>query len=52
MRAEFFNGADRVFATVPDLQEALDMWVSEYNTAGRTSPAAADRPRVWMRVLV
>jgi hypothetical protein len=32
MRAEFFNGADRVFATVPELQSALDGWVEQYNT--------------------
>jgi transposase InsO family protein len=33
MRAEFFNGADRVFAAVPELQGALDAWVEQYNTA-------------------
>jgi hypothetical protein len=33
MRAEFFNGADQVFAAVPELQEALDRWVAQYNTA-------------------
>jgi hypothetical protein len=33
MRAEFFTPKDRVFATVAELQEALDAWVAEYNTA-------------------
>jgi hypothetical protein len=43
MRAEFFNGADRVFATVPELQAALDKWVSEYNTA-RPHQSCGGRP--------
>ena len=33
MRAEFFTPKDRLFAAIGDLQEALDAWVSEYNTA-------------------
>jgi transposase InsO family protein len=32
MRAEFFDQADRVFATVGELQAALDGWVHHYNT--------------------
>lgn len=32
MRAEFFTGADRVFATIAELQAALDGWVVHYNT--------------------
>jgi transposase InsO family protein len=32
MRAEFFNDADRVFATIGELQSALDSWVVHYNT--------------------
>jgi transposase InsO family protein len=32
MRAEFFTDADAVFATIADLQAALDAWVHEYNT--------------------
>jgi transposase InsO family protein len=32
MRAEFFTDADRVFATIGDLQAALDGWVYRYNT--------------------
>jgi transposase InsO family protein len=32
MRAEFFAGADRVFATIDLLQAALDGWVDHYNT--------------------
>jgi transposase InsO family protein len=45
MRAEFFTPSDRKFATVPELQAALDGWVAEYNTArphqscGRRPPA-------------
>jgi transposase InsO family protein len=45
MRAEFFTLHDREFATVAELQAALDAWVSEYNTArphqscGRRPPA-------------
>jgi transposase InsO family protein len=33
MRAEFFTPHDREFATVAELQAALDAWVVEYNTA-------------------
>jgi transposase InsO family protein len=43
MRAEFFDGADRVFATVAELQEALDKWVIEYNTA-RPHQSCGGRP--------
>lgn len=32
MRAEFFTSADRVFATIAELQAALDRWVVHYNT--------------------
>jgi transposase InsO family protein len=32
MRAEFFADADRVFATIGELQAALDRWVVHYNT--------------------
>ena len=32
MRREFFTVKDRVFATIPELQAALDGWVIEYNT--------------------
>ncbi len=32
MRAEFFTDADRGFATIAELQAALDGWVHEYNT--------------------
>ncbi|HEY1439988.1 MAG TPA: IS481 family transposase [Mycobacterium sp.] len=32
MRAEFFTDADRTFATIADLQAALDVWVVQYNT--------------------
>ena len=32
MRAEFFTDADAVFATVAELQAALDGWVAQYNT--------------------
>jgi transposase InsO family protein len=45
MRAEFFTPNDRMFATIPGLQAALDAWVAEYNTArppqscGRRPPA-------------
>jgi transposase InsO family protein len=33
MRAEFFTPRDQMFPTVEELQAALDVWVSEYNTA-------------------
>ena len=32
MRAEFFADSDRVFATIGELQAALDGWVDQYNT--------------------
>lgn len=32
MRAEFFVEADRVFATIAELQTALDRWLDHYNT--------------------
>jgi hypothetical protein len=35
MRAEFFADADRVFATIGELQAALDGWVDRYNTTSR-----------------
>jgi transposase InsO family protein len=41
MRAEFFTPKDRLFATIGELQDALDAWVAEYNTARPPSPAAA-----------
>jgi transposase InsO family protein len=43
MRAEFFNGVDGVFATVPELQDALDARVIEYNTA-RPRQSCGGRP--------
>jgi transposase InsO family protein len=43
MRAEFFTFHDREFATVPELQEALDAWVVEYNTA-RPHQSCGGRP--------
>jgi transposase InsO family protein len=43
MRAEFFNGVDKVFATVPELQGALDGWVEQYNTA-RPHQSCGGRP--------
>jgi hypothetical protein len=43
MRREFFTVKDRVFATIPGLQAALDGWVSEYNT-GRPHQSCGGRP--------
>ena len=43
MRAEFFTPNDRLFATVEELQAALDGWVSEYNTA-RPHQSCGGRP--------
>jgi transposase InsO family protein len=43
MRAEFFSPKDRLFATVEELQAALDGWVSEYNTA-RPHQSCGGRP--------
>lgn len=33
IRAEFFRGANGQFATIGELQAALEGWVAEYNTA-------------------
>jgi transposase InsO family protein len=43
MRAEFFTPRDGMFATVEELQAALDGWVSEYNTA-RPHQSCGGRP--------
>jgi transposase InsO family protein len=43
MRAEFFTPNDYAFATVEELQAALDGWVSEYNTA-RPHQSCGGRP--------
>jgi transposase InsO family protein len=43
MRAEFFTAASGRFATLPDLQAALDEWVVEYNTA-RPHQSCGGRP--------
>jgi hypothetical protein len=43
MRAEFFTPKDGLFATVDELQAALDSWVSEYNTA-RPHQSCGGRP--------
>jgi Integrase core domain len=43
MRAEFFTRIDRVFAAGTDLQDALDAWVAEYNTA-RPHQSCGGRP--------
>ena len=43
MRAEFFTPKDRMFATIGDLQEALEGWVAEYNTA-RPHQSCGGRP--------
>jgi transposase InsO family protein len=45
MRAEFFTPKDRLFATVEELQAALDAWVAEYNTA-RPHQSCGGRPPV------
>ena len=45
MRAEFFTPKDRMFATITQLQEALDGWVSEYNTA-RPHQSCGGRPPI------
>jgi Integrase core domain len=45
MRAEFFTGKDRMFATIAELQEALDAWVGEYNTA-RPHQSCGGRPPI------
>ena len=43
MRAEFFTAEDGPFATIGELQAALDGWVSEYNTA-RPHQSCGGRP--------
>jgi hypothetical protein len=43
MRAEFFTPKDGLFATIGELQEALDAWVMEYNTA-RPHQSCGGRP--------
>jgi hypothetical protein len=43
MRAEFFTPHDRTFATVAELQAALNRWVVEYNTT-RPRPSCGGRP--------
>ncbi len=43
MRAEFFTPKDRQFATLGELQDALDAWVAEYNTA-RPHQSCGGRP--------
>ena len=45
MRAEFFTPKDRAFATIPELQEALDAWVGECNTA-RPHQSCGGRPPI------
>jgi transposase InsO family protein len=45
MRAEFFTPKDRLFATVEELQAALDGWVTEYNTA-RPHQSCGGRPPI------
>ena len=45
MRAEFFTPDDRQFATIGELQAALDSWVSEYNTA-RPHQSCGGRPPI------
>jgi len=45
MRAEFFTPRDRAFATVEELQAALDEWVTQYNTA-RPHQSCGGRPPV------
>ena len=43
MRAEFFTPNDGLFATIGELQAALDGWVSEYNTT-RPHQSCGGRP--------
>jgi transposase InsO family protein len=45
MRAEFFTLKDKLFATIADLQEALDGWVREYNTE-RPHQSCGGRPPI------
>jgi transposase InsO family protein len=45
MRLEFFTPNDRMFATISQLQAALDAWVAEYNTA-RPHQSCGRRPPI------
>jgi transposase InsO family protein len=45
MRAEFFTRTDRLFQAPGDLQDALDAWVAEYNTA-RPHQSCGGRPPI------
>jgi len=45
MRLEFFTPNERKFATVAELQAALDAWVAEYNTA-RPHQSCGRRPPI------
>jgi transposase InsO family protein len=45
MRAEFFTPKDRAFATIAELQQALDAWVGEYNTT-RPHQSCGGRPPI------
>jgi transposase InsO family protein len=45
MRAEFFRAADGQYATLGELQAALDGWVTEYNTA-RPHQSCGGRPPI------
>jgi transposase InsO family protein len=45
MRAEFFRAADGQYATLGELQAALDAWVADYNTA-RPHQSCGGRPPV------
>jgi transposase InsO family protein len=50
MRTEFFTARDGMFATMEELQAALDSWVSEYNTT-RPHQSCGGRPpaeRFWL----
>jgi transposase InsO family protein len=45
MRAEFFRAADGRYATLAELQAALDAWVADYNTA-RPHQSCGGRPPI------
>ena len=45
MRLEFFTPKDRLFTALADLQDALDAWVTEYNTA-RPHQSCGGRPPI------
>jgi hypothetical protein len=45
MRAEFFTPRDRAFASVEELQAALDEWVGQYSTA-RPHQSCGGRPPI------